>query len=320
MSDFWCDIPGMTQRLSDVQRRMRDTLRSERFPLADAVEAPIDANGKMLRPAFLLLAGDFGKKKAALVELAAAVELLHVATLIHDDVIDEAATRRGTPTVHARYSAKDAVLAGDWLFSRCFRLAAEASSPDNAKLLARLVGGICSAEIHQDLEKFAWPESVRNYLRKIAGKTALLFALAVQAGARESKASFRASATLSRIGYDVGMAFQIIDDILDYESSEGAMRKPVGKDICEGLCTLPLILALRADGRAIRPLLVSCRPDDAAVKALVARVRDSGALAESRDYARRYTERALREVERLPKGPARDAFRLVVRKLLDRRY
>lgn len=320
MSDFWHDIPGMAERLGRVKEIMRATLRSERFPLADAVEALIEGNGKMLRPALLLIAGGFGRRSASLEPLAAAVELLHLATLIHDDVIDDAGTRRGIPTVHARYGAKEAVLAGDWLFSRCFRLASESSSPENARLLAWLVGGICSAEIHQDLERFSWTTSVRSYLRKIAGKTALLFSLSVQAGAHEAKAGPRVRANLSRIAYDLGMAFQIMDDVLDYESTEGAMRKPVGKDVCEGLCTLPLILALRRDEPGIRPLLGLCKPDDEAVRGVVDRVRACGALDEARGYAARYTERARRELARLPKGRARDQLDALLSKLLGRRY
>lgn len=320
MSDFWHDIPGMAERLGRVKEIMRATLRFERFPLADAVEALIEGNGKMLRPALLLIAGGFGPRNASLEPLAAAVELLHLATLIHDDVIDDAATRRGIATVHARYGAKEAVLAGDWLFSRCFRLASESSSPENARLLAWLVGGICSAEIHQDLERFSWTTSVRSYLRKIAGKTALLFSLSVQAGAYEAKAGPRVRANLGRIAYDLGMAFQIMDDVLDYESTEGAMRKPVGKDVCEGLCTLPLILALRRDEAGIRPLLGSCKADDEAVRVVVDRVRACGALDEARAYAARYTERARRELARLPKGRARDQLDALVTKLLGRRY
>lgn len=320
MMDFWNDQVEIARSLDQVQVQMRAVLRAERFPMAEAVENLIDANGKMLRPAMLLLAGGFGRKKKNLIPLAAAVELLHIATLIHDDVIDEAATRRGVPALHTTHGAKAAVLAGDWLFSRCFRLAADNSSPDNARLLAALVGAICSSEIHQDMERFTWPESVRGYLRKIAGKTAMLFTLALRAGAQETGASLSAIRTLSRIGYDTGLAFQIMDDVLDFESNAGTMRKPVGKDVCEGLCTLPLILALRKDGSAIRPLLLSCKPDDETVMTLVDKVRASGALDEARVYAARYTDRALAELARLPKGQARDNLEILLRKLLVRTF
>ena len=320
MTDFWKDQAGIAQRLDQVRVEMRSVLRAERFPMAEAVDSLIDANGKMLRPAMLLMAADFGRKKKNLIPLAAAVELLHIATLIHDDVIDEAATRRGVPALHTIHGTKAAVLAGDWLFSRCFRLAADNSSPGNARLLAGLVSAICSSEIHQDMDRFTWPESVRNYLRKIAGKTAMLFTLALRAGAQEAGASMSTLRTLTRIGYDTGLAFQIMDDVLDFESSEGTMRKPVGKDVCEGLCTLPLILSLRVDGAAIRPLLNSCKPDDETVRTLVDHVRNSGSIDAARAYAARYTNRALTELTRLPKGHARDNLEILLKKLLIRTF
>jgi len=297
---------------------MKAVIRADRFPLSDAVEQLIDANGKMLRPAFMFMAASFGRRPKDISNLAAAIELLHIATLVHDDVIDDADTRRGVPTLHAVHGVKEAVLSGDWLFSRCFRLAAESSSPGNATLLAALVGAICSEEIHQDIERFTWPRSTRNYLRKISGKTAAMFSLALRAGAIETKASASVTATLTRVGYDVGIAFQIMDDLLDYESNCCTMRKPVAKDIREGLCTLPLILALRSDEAGIAPLLGTTRPDDVTVEKIVARVRDSGALESARSIAAHYTERAQRELSRLPKGQAREDLRLTVNRLLSR--
>jgi heptaprenyl diphosphate synthase len=318
MTDFWTDLPGISVQLEVVRDRMKSVIRADRFPLSGTVEKLIDANGKMLRPAFMFMAASFGRRPKDISNLAAAIELLHIATLIHDDVIDDADTRRGVPTVHAVHGVKEAVLSGDWLFSRCFRLAADSSSPGNATLLAALVGAICSEEIHQDLERFAWPRSRRNYLRKIAGKTAAMFSLALRAGAIETKASPSVTATLTRVGYDVGIAFQIMDDLLDYESNRCTMRKPVAKDIREGLCTLPLILALRSDEAGIAPLLGSVRPDDCTVDRIVDRVRDSGALEASKLVAAGYTQRAQKELLRLPKGKARDDLEKTVDRLLSR--
>lgn len=320
MTDFWNGIPDIPAKLDAVRTRMKVVVGSDRFPLAGAVERLIDANGKMLRPAFLIMAGRFGRRPKDLTDLAAAIELLHIATLIHDDVIDEADTRRGVPTLHALYGHKDAVLSGDWLFSRCFRLASESSSPQNARLLAALIGALCSEEIHQDLERFLWPRSQRNYLRKIAGKTAALFSLALRAGAIETKASLSTVSILTRVGYAAGMAFQIMDDVLDYESSSGAMRKPVAKDVREGLCTLPLILALRAAPGRIESLLGSTKPGDEAIETIVAVVRDSGALDASRAVASSYTDRAMLEISRLPKGSARNDLHTTVERLLSRKY
>lgn len=321
MTDFWTQMPDMAARLDAVRARMRLVVSEARFPLSDAVIGLIDANGKMLRPAFMLIAGRFGRRKGVdLTDLAAAIELLHIATLIHDDVIDASPTRRGAPTLHTSYGAKDAVLAGDWLFSRCFALAAESSSPGNATLLASLIGALCSEEIHQDLERFSWPASERNYLRKIAGKTAALFSLSLRAGAVEAGAPPAVVAALTRVGYDVGMAFQIMDDVLDYESTEGEMRKPVGNDLREGLCTLPLILALKAGTPGPRPLLGTSAPDDAAVASVVASVRASGALDAAKARAADYTDRAMRELSRLPGGSAREDLHAIVGRLLTRTF
>lgn len=320
MTEFWEGVPGMPERMDAVRGRMKAVIGSERFPLASAIERLIDANGKMLRPAFLLMAGRFGKRPKDLTDLAAAIELLHIATLIHDDVIDVADTRRGVQTIHARYGSKDAVLAGDWLFSRCFRLASDSSSPDNARLLAALIGALCSEEIHQDLERFQWPRSVRNYLRKIAGKTAALFSLALRAGAIESKATGTVIQSLTRVGYDAGMAFQIMDDVLDYESSATDMRKPVAKDVREGLCTLPLILTLRQEPSLLQRCLGGTSPDEDTVDLIVQAVRESGALEAARGVAARYTDRSLQELSRLPAGKARDDLQVTIERLLTRKY
>ena len=327
MTDFWKDSPDLHARLERVAGLMTETVRSPEFPLAEAVAAIVQSNGKMLRPALLLIGSGFGRAadQNRMISLAASIELLHVATLIHDDVLDEAELRRGLPTLHMRFGHKEAVLAGDWILSRCFRLASASAGPDNAQALARLVGAICAAEIGQDLAKFSYSMSVRRYLRTIAGKTAALFALALHAGSTEAKAPTRLIQTLRRAGYDIGMAFQIIDDILDFESSEDVMRKPVGKDLREGLCTLPLIYALQADRKRVEALLPpagtdSAELDEARVSALVERVAESGALDRARETAQRFTARALKEIGNLPASAARGELESLARNLLVRRY
>mgnify|MGYP001412601809 CR=1 FL=1 len=339
MTDFWNDSPELGARLDRVLAIVDETLASPGFPLAEAVSAITRSNGKLLRPALLVIGSRFGGRRGAddrrIDSLAAAIELLHVATLIHDDIIDEASLRRGAPTLHTRYGAKEAVLAGDWLFSRCFRLAAEAAGPDNSRALARAIGAICAAEIEQDMGKWSYSASVRRYYRTIAGKTAALFSLALHTGAAEAKAPWRVAQALRRAGYDIGMAFQVIDDILDYESSEASMRKPVGRDLAEGLCTLPLVYALRADEAGMRALLerlaesqgsgAGRRPGRAAgaeepVSAIVSRVAELGGLERAREAARRFTERAQAEIAGLPGIPARRELSSLADKLLARKY
>ncbi|HOX48436.1 MAG TPA: polyprenyl synthetase family protein [Spirochaetales bacterium] len=345
MTEFWQDSPEIAASLEKVAALMDQSVRGSDFPLEEAVASIVASNGKMLRPALILIGAGFGRRgyEERILPLAAAVELLHVSTLIHDDVIDEAELRRGVPTIHSRFGAKEAVLAGDWLFARCFLLAAESAGPGNAKALARLITAICAAEIRQDLDKGSYSPSVRSYLRKIAGKTAALFSLSLHVGATESKAPPPVAERLRRAGYDIGMAFQVIDDILDFESSEGTMRKPVGRDVAEGLCTLPLIHALRADGAGMRALLsrlprpgradraeagareeALARGDavarDEAVAAILARASELGGVEAARRDAARFTARAQAEIARLPRCEAREELARVADKLLSRKY
>lgn len=322
MTDFWNDFPGIPEDLARVRERIRAATASTNPTIGDALNELFDGGGKMLRPGLLLVASRFGtadaKKTTA---LAAALEMLHVATLIHDDVIDDSPLRRGNPTAHTRVGRKDAVLIGDFLLSRCFLLAAEYTSPRNATLLAHAVSTICSMEIEQDTDRYTFNSSIRAYLRKIMGKTALLFSLACYVGAAESKARPDIAARLRRVGYDIGMAFQIIDDILDYSSTEGTMRKPVGNDLKAGLCTLPLLCALRHDDGGLADLLAS--PDrfrEIEVDEAVRMVADRGGLVDARRHAVAYTERSLREIGRLPAGAARDALERIARTLLERHY
>jgi len=326
MTDFWQDDPELARPLEAVARIMGETLDTPAFPLREALSSLVNSNGKMLRPALLIIGSRFGRiNEAKLLPLAAAVELLHVSTLIHDDVIDDATIRRGHPTLHTQFGVKEAVLAGDWLLARSFRLSAQSADEGNAQALARVISAICASEIQQDLDKWRYSTSVRAYLRKISGKTAALLSLSLYVGAVEAKAPSRTAERLRRAGYDIGMAFQIIDDLLDFESSEDVMRKPVGRDLEEGLCTIPLIYALKADEAGIRELLGKLRlsdlsTDKAVLASILARCAETGGIEAARQEAARYTARAQAEIARLPACPARDELSSVADKLLNRAY
>jgi heptaprenyl diphosphate synthase len=331
MTDFWKDAPEIEARLARVVALIDETLVLGGFPLQSALAEAAGGDGKLLRPALLVMGSLFGRAAdtAKIEALAAAIELLHVATLVHDDIIDEAPLRRGQPSLHSSLGVKRAVLAGDWLFSRCFLLASEGAAPETARGLSRLVAAICSAEISQDLAKFEYSPSFRAYYRTIAGKTAALFSLALHAGASEAKAAPAVTQGLRRSGYCMGMAFQVIDDILDFESEENVLRKPVGKDIAEGLCTLPLIHAMREDPEGMSALLeplrgaageerVSGPARDEAASRAAARAAELGGVELALADARRFTDRALREIGRLPPSRSRDELAALAERLLHR--
>jgi len=326
MTDFWQDDPELEEPLKAVLELLDRTLDTPQFPLRDSLKGLVDSNGKLLRPALVVIGSRFGRPDSSrVIPLAASAELLHVSTLIHDDVIDDATIRRGLPTLQTKLGVKEAILAGDWLLTRSFNLAAQSVSENQVKALAAVMGAICSCEIQQDLDKWHYSDSVRAYNRKIAGKTAALLSFSIYIGAAESKVAVPIASRLRRAGYDIGMAFQIKDDILDFESSEGVMRKPVGRDLEEGLCTLPLVYTLRRSPAEARALLARLRgadgrADRAVVQSLIALCAEKGGVEAARHDAATYTARAQSEIARLPDCPARDELSAVAAKLLTRNY
>jgi len=328
MTEFWHDTPRLETRMREVESILIDAIQDPGYPLAQETGELILSGGKMLRPALVMIGSGFDKRKRRparedqrIAHVAAAIEILHTATLIHDDILDEADFRRGIPALHTKHGVANAILAGDWLFSRSFRLVADYADTKSTRILSRLVGSVCSAEIRQDLGKFSYRSSKRDYLRTIAGKTAALFSLSLHVGASEAKVDPFTTQQLRRIGYDIGMAFQIIDDILDYESDGQTLKKPVGNDLKEGLCTLPLILALQKNEAGIRPMLAPGRPlSDPEISSIIAQVSASGAVEEARTLARRYTDRALSAMASLPTCEARRELDALIRKLILRKY
>jgi heptaprenyl diphosphate synthase len=322
MSGYWEDFPGMSEALERVLDIIRDSVRSDNPIVSIGLSGLFDQGGKLLRPGLLLIAAGFGEIRDKHYSLAACLEMLHTATLVHDDVIDESPIRRGEPSIYARYGNRNAVMVGDHLLSRCFLLAAKHCSMENALALARVMAVICGMEIEQNSDRYKSNLSLRRYLRKIMGKSAILFALSCHIGAAEAELSPALTARLRRTGYNIGMAFQIIDDILDYTGEAAVVRKPLGKDLMDGLVTLPLICSLSKDRSGkIRDFLSgdSFTKDPApgpAPAEIIHLVRESGGIEEAQSYAEKYTRRALREIAGLPRCPSRDMLDTLTRRLL----
>jgi heptaprenyl diphosphate synthase len=320
MTSYWVDFAGMPEAMEKVSGIIRSASASDNPIISEGLGSLLDGNGKMLRPGLLLISAGFGKTSEKHYQFAAAIEMLHMATLIHDDVIDDSPLRRGLPTLHTLFGRRDAVLIGDFLLSRCFLLAADYTSPQNARNLARFISIVCAMEIEQNSSRFRSNLSLRGYLRKILGKSALLFSLACFAGAYEAKAPKAVCERLRRMGYNTGIAFQIIDDILDYSGAQEMVRKPLGRDIAAGLVTLPLICALPLDTSGTLRKIFSqstFRPDDSGQ--IITLVRESGGVEAAGKFAALYTGRALREISLLPPGKHRDMLDILIRRLLIRR-
>jgi heptaprenyl diphosphate synthase len=332
MTDFWADYSNMSDNLKKVSDIIHSSISSQNPIINDSLSVLFENKGKMLRPGLLLISSQFGNgeneharheyaRRENAIYLAAALEMLHAATLIHDDIIDDSPLRRGLPTIHSQYGKKDAVLIGDFLLSRAFLLAAEHASPEQALQLSKVISIICTMEIEQNTNRFQFDHSVRKYFRKIMGKTALLFSLACHIGAHESNVSKQMTETLRRIGYNIGMAFQIIDDILDYSGNENLVRKPLGVDLKAGIVTLPLISALRKDSSG--KLAALCTVQNIQQKdfgSIMTMVKTLGGIETAGMYARTFSNRALREIMKLPQGDARSLLEKVTNTLLIRSY
>ncbi len=248
------------QALPAVQVLLQQTLTHVDVILADVCAHLDQSGGKNFRAALLLAAAadEAGQVPVAATRAAAALELLHLATLVHDDIIDEAPLRRGLPSVQSKFGKKTAVIGGDYLFCLSFNLIASISAgyPEKFSDFSRAMTNVCVGELNQFKHQADTDLSVYSHLRIIANKTAVLFTLALYAGGVLGGDSEREARRLGRLGFYIGMLFQLADDCLDYVSSARMMKKQVNHDLAEGVITLPLILHLVRHPE-LKPLLKS---------------------------------------------------------------
>lgn len=325
MNSFWSDYPELTSDLEVVLGIINSVNKSSEAYLNESVDYLTATGGKMLRPAFFLIGSRFGpepdaERKQSLLNLAAAIENLHLATLIHDDVVDDSPLRRGKETIQARYGKEYAVYMGDYLLCQCFlMLAGHAYDRDTLKILAQGVSKVCLGEIRQYQNRYNQALDTREYRKIIAGKTAALFAVSLFLGAREAGAEASVTKTLARIGYCTGMAFQITDDLLDYQGETQVFGKETLADIRQGCYTLPLILGLQGTmGSEIRSLLEREAISGIDARTLRSLLVSSGALGASEAAAADYTRKALRYLPSLPEGSAKNLLAEILPKLLER--
>ncbi len=253
LHSLWTSFPSYQKKLSEVQGHILSVVE-EAPGLINENLGILKTPGKMLRPAFVMMSAGIGQDTDKNVsKVAAAVELLHTATLIHDDVIDASSSRRNNPALHVRAGIKTAVLAGDFLFSKALELASSANSEGLVGAVNKGIAEICMSEIEQDSEQGNYFIDRETYFRRIHGKTAELFALSCRVGAVLGGAEPEEADAFYEVGRNFGIAFQIEDDVLDYRGSVQKLGKPVGNDLKDGIPTLPLILAIEdGDSKIIK--------------------------------------------------------------------
>jgi len=314
--DFASKIAGLREDL--VELELARQLLADPEPVSVPMRRLVEAGGKRLRPRLVQLTAALGPDFEPLrtAELAAAVEMLHNATLVHDDYVDESTHRRGRPTVAAAEGAERAIAVGDYYFAKATRLIAEMGNNDVTQTIAAALEAICESQIDDVALRGAFPGDHESYLKVVRGKTAALFSAACASGAQLANAKPDVVDALRRYGDLLGVAFQMADDMVDFSPSSG---KPVGLDIRQRVLSLPLIYAAedREVGAEVRRLLAGSLGDDE-----VARVTElvvaSPALGRVRDEAQRLVEEAVDELEKVELDGLRPTLIGLARSVVDR--
>ena len=316
-------IVPIREELADFERRLHATVRADLGPVADAMEQILDAGGKRLRPALVFLAAGLGKPTVTdnVHRAAMAIEFIHNATLIHDDLIDGAPTRRGLRTIHETLGANPAIIIGDYYFAKGANLMSQVGDPAIDALLSQTVMTICFGEMLQLTSQRRYDQSLEEYYAKIERKTAVLLAASTFCGALLGNLSKAQVETLRRFGRYLGISFQIADDVLDYLATEEEVGKPVGNDLKQGTVTLPLMLARTDPGvnGELEAILAKPALTDADYTDVVRIVRGSRGIEESYGYAREFGEKARAELDAFPASPHRDALESLTHYVIRRR-
>jgi len=308
--------------MAEVDRVIAQRLDSG-VPLVGTVsQYIISAGGKRIRPALLLLmAGALGYTDAQRHNLAAVVEFIHTATLLHDDVVDESTLRRGRPTANESFGNPASVLVGDFLYSRAFQMMVDSGEMRVMEVLAEATNVIAEGEVLQLMNMHDASLDEAGYLRVIRSKTAKLFEASTRLAAILAKSSPDVEAACADYGQALGTAFQVIDDVLDYDGDAKELGKNLGDDLREGKNTLPLIIAMQRGTPAQRQTIQSAIENGEmdALAEIVEIVRNTGALDATRAAASAEAERAIAALNILPTGPYREAMHALAAQLLDRR-
>jgi heptaprenyl diphosphate synthase len=312
---------SLDAQLAEVERVMLTEIsRGESF-VTPVAEHLARAGGKRFRPLVTLMSARFGNRPVvrSVIDAAVIVELVHLATLYHDDVMDEASVRRGVPSVNARWDNNVAILAGDYLFAQASRMGASLGT-DAVHLISVAFSELVTGQLRESIEPTD-VGAIDHHLQVLSEKTGSLLSLCGELGGLCTEASENELRSLHRLGHLIGMAFQISDDIIDITSTQLQSGKVPGTDLREGVNTLPTLYALREDGGdpvRLRELLSGPIQSDDDVTEALDLLRSSKGLAQARSTLRQYVDDTRRELKQLPSGPTNSAFEKVAMHLLDR--
>ena len=314
-------LSPVQEQLQLVEARLHAQADDRHPDLRAALEQILSAGGKRIRPTLGLLVGNMlGAPEQRLVTLGAAVELLHTATLVHDDLIDGSLLRRGMPTLNARWSPAATVLTGDFMFARAAKLAAETDHLPLMNRFAETLATIVNGELNQMFGSRG-VISRENYYLRIYAKTASLFEMTTAAAAMISPAGADMIETMRQLGYELGMAFQIVDDVLDFTGEQTTVGKPLGSDLLNGLVTLPAIYFAEANPEDEDVLALSDGgwANQERMTRLVESIRSTDSVKRAMQEANEHVERALQILRAFEASPEREALENLAKFIVDRK-
>ena len=298
--------------LQELERRLLDVGRGGHPTFQAAVRHLFSSPGKLLRPTLVFLSSRFGTHpdREVVLNLAQSLELVHTASLVHDDIIDRAELRRNVPTVNAMWGDDPALIVGDYLFAKAYALAAVLPKPEVIAIVAQTVFALCDGELNEVTMERRLPTE-DAYLERIELKTASLYAACCQGAALLTDAEPEHVAALGAFGTNLGLAFQITDDVLDVAGDEKDFGKTVGRDLAEGMPTLPMIYAVTDNGhlRDLAKRIVATDKSEREIRDLLGIIRRSTGVERARQRALAFHDAALKALAELPDRPEREALR-----------
>jgi len=313
------------QNLAKVESQLKSVCKVDFPRLAELLSYTL-SGGKGIRPALTLLSGKlYHYNLDLLLPMATAVELMHTATLVHDDAIDNSPVRRGQPTINSLWGEDRAVLLGDYLFAKAGEFAAATDNLRVIRLFSKTLQIISSGELVQTFDAFNLKQTPDHYLERISSKTASLFSLATESGGILSQAPEESIEILREYGYNLGIAFQIVDDILDFTGTEEEMGKPIGSDLAQGTFTLPAMLLLERypENNPVEELFNNQdmpEPEkQKRIKQAIELVRGSAITKQCHELASEYCTKARQRLELLPDNPSRQALKDLTKLVISRK-
>lgn len=313
---------NLNREVKEVEKLLNTYINSDQKTINEACRYLLSSGGKRIRPLFTLIASQFGDSQSQDVRVVATtLELIHMASLVHDDVIDKSEKRRGKLTIAKKWDIQTAVLTGNYLLSQSLNAVSEVQHPKVHEQLAKGIIEVCRGELFQFEDQFVINQSITNYLRRIKRKTALLISLSTELGAYSANTDETTVKKLSKIGYYIGMSYQIIDDILDFTSTEKSLGKPVGSDLRNGHLTLPVLLKMRNNEQfKYRVNQLNSNSSDEDFNQVIEEVIHSEELQEAKLVSNRYLNKATELVNSLENESGKKMLSHIIKRITDRNH